>query len=189
MLKTTSRIIFLVLMLAAVLALVAGCTDNSTVSTEKTDSSGVDSSPPTAVGSGTDQANIGESASLTSSLTLAEQYIVYLATTPAPTPRFLVNSANDTIDANPGDGVCSDGAGNCTLRAAIMEANASTGADAIALPAGIYSITIAGVDDTGVDVFAQQLGGPGGGMPDDDDVDAHGLEVLGGVEQGLPFAH
>ena len=43
-----------------------------------------------------------------------------------------VTNASDAVDANPGDGVCDDGAGNCTLRAAIMEANASADTDTIA---------------------------------------------------------
>ena len=36
----------------------------------------------------------------------------------------------------------------CSLRAAIQEANALAGADAITLPAGTYVLTIAGDDDT-----------------------------------------
>ena len=38
--------------------------------------------------------------------------------------RFTVNSTADTSDAVPGNGVCNDGSGNCTLRAAIQETNA-----------------------------------------------------------------
>jgi CSLREA domain-containing protein len=45
---------------------------------------------------------------------------------------FTVNSAGDGADSNAGDGVCNDGAGNCTLRAAIQEANATPGTDTIA---------------------------------------------------------
>ena len=45
------------------------------------------------------------------------------------------------------DGACDDGAGNCTLRAAIMEANANPGADTIMLPAGTYTLTVHGVDE------------------------------------------
>ena len=36
-----------------------------------------------------------------------------------------LNSADDTEDVNPGDGLCADFAGNCTVRAAIMETNAT----------------------------------------------------------------
>ena len=43
---------------------------------------------------------------------------------------FTVNSLADTGDATP-DGVCDDGAGNCTLREAIEEANALAGTDTI----------------------------------------------------------
>src|SRR5690242_1190185 len=44
---------------------------------------------------------------------------------------FIVNSTGDGTDANPGDGVCNDGTGHCTLRAAIVESNASVDADVI----------------------------------------------------------
>ena len=61
-----------------------------------------------------------------------------------------VDSTRDTIDANPGDGLCDDGRGRCTLRAAIMETNALVGADIIELPANTYIISIAGnAEDAG----------------------------------------
>jgi CSLREA domain-containing protein len=44
---------------------------------------------------------------------------------------FTVTSTGDTADNNPGNGVCDDGTGLCTLRAAIQEANAAAGADTI----------------------------------------------------------
>ena len=46
----------------------------------------------------------------------------YLMFTMTPSP---VGSTGDGGDANPGDGICDDGSGQCTLRAAIEEANAS----------------------------------------------------------------
>ena len=54
---------------------------------------------------------------------------------------FTVNSNADTSDQNIGDGSCDDGGGACTLRAAIEEANALTGADTI-LFADHYTINI-----------------------------------------------
>jgi len=57
---------------------------------------------------------------------------------------FAVNITSDTQDANPGDGVCSDPGGNCSIRAAIMEANALPGADVINIPGGVYLLSIAG---------------------------------------------
>ena len=62
-------------------------------------------------------------------------------------PNFTVTSTADAADTNPGDGVCDDGAGSCTLRAAIMEANATAGADTITLPAGTYTLAIAGTGE------------------------------------------
>lgn len=40
-----------------------------------------------------------------------------------PTQLFTVNSVNDSLDASPGDDICADQQGQCTLRAAIQEAN------------------------------------------------------------------
>ena len=61
--------------------------------------------------------------------------------------NFLVNSTIDAVDANPGDGICDDGLGNCPLRAAVQESNALAGAHTITLPAGIYTLTIGGVEE------------------------------------------
>ena len=44
---------------------------------------------------------------------------------------YAVNSTGDGADANTGDGVCDDGGGSCTLRAAIGQANATPGLDNI----------------------------------------------------------
>ena len=55
------------------------------------------------------------------------------------------------LDASPGDGVCeTDVTGDCTLRAAVQEANALEGADTITIPAGEYNLTMegAGEEDT-----------------------------------------
>ncbi|MCP4418595.1 MAG: CSLREA domain-containing protein, partial [Chloroflexi bacterium] len=45
---------------------------------------------------------------------------------------FTVNSTGDAGDANIGDGICADSGGNCTLRAAIEEANDTVATDTIA---------------------------------------------------------
>ena len=44
---------------------------------------------------------------------------------------FTVDSTGDGGDSNTADGVCDDGSGNCTLRAAIDQANADAGTDTI----------------------------------------------------------
>ena len=57
------------------------------------------------------------------------------------------------MDTNPGDGTCSTGEmvnveGNevaeCTVRAAVAEANSHAGANTINIPAGVYTLTLAG---------------------------------------------
>jgi CSLREA domain-containing protein len=59
------------------------------------------------------------------------------AASPACATTFTVNSTGDREDRDPGDNVCHTGAGiigvglECTLRAAIQEANATAGADTI----------------------------------------------------------
>lgn len=42
-----------------------------------------------------------------------------------------VDNKGDGADSNVGDNICDDGSGNCTLRAAIEESNATTGAQTI----------------------------------------------------------
>lgn len=66
---------------------------------------------------------------------------------PVYAANFAVDSTADAVDANPGDGVCDDGAGRCTLRAAIQETNSLPGADTITLPAGTYTLSIPGADE------------------------------------------
>ena len=45
---------------------------------------------------------------------------------------FTVNSIGDGADSNLADGLCNDGSGACTLRAAIQQANSVSGDDTIA---------------------------------------------------------
>ncbi len=69
-----------------------------------------------------------------------------LATT--PNQPIVVDSFFDFgADINPGDGECKDNFGKCTLRAAIMEANAMPGMDTIVLPPGEYTLMLAGPRD------------------------------------------
>jgi CSLREA domain-containing protein len=58
---------------------------------------------------------------------------------PLPDPTFTVNTTADVIVAN----ACANNvAGSCSLREAVIEANASPGADTIMVPAGTYTLTI-----------------------------------------------
>ncbi|MGB9120429.1 MAG: CSLREA domain-containing protein [Candidatus Angelobacter sp.] len=59
---------------------------------------------------------------------------------PLPDPTFTVNTTNDTLSA----GACAAATpGQCSLREAIIEANATAGTDTIIVPAGTYTLTIA----------------------------------------------
>src|SRR5262245_14179766 len=66
-----------------------------------------------------------------------------------PQRSFVVNSTVDAPDAAPGDNQCQTAvAGQCTLRAAIQEANATPQLDQITLaPVTLYQLTIAGADE------------------------------------------
>ncbi|CAN5861905.1 hypothetical protein BH23ACT1_BH23ACT1_02630 [soil metagenome] len=58
-----------------------------------------------------------------------------------------VTTTVDSVDAKPGDGECADSSGECSLRAAIQEANASSGAT-IRLADGVtYVLQIAGASE------------------------------------------
>jgi CSLREA domain-containing protein len=65
----------------------------------------------------------------------------------------IVTTKADGADPTPGDGVCKakltvmqkPGAGTCTLRAAIQTANGRPGNDVVVLPAGTFTLQVAGV--------------------------------------------
>ena len=64
------------------------------------------------------------------------------AVLPASGATFNVNSQVDTVDAAPGNGICADSGGHCTLRAAVMEANATAILDNINVPAITHVLTL-----------------------------------------------
>ena len=67
-----------------------------------------------------------------------------IPTSPVLAADFTVNTITDTVDAAPGNGTCADAGNQCSLRAAIMEANALSGDDTITLADNTYKLTIAG---------------------------------------------
>jgi CSLREA domain-containing protein len=78
--------------------------------------------------------------------------------------EFQVNTTVDLVDARPGDGFCSttpdphDPTSQCSLRAAVMEANHKPGFDLIVLPPAIYRLSLVGqtgaeVDDTAMEAI------------------------------------
>jgi CSLREA domain-containing protein len=75
--------------------------------------------------------------------------LLIAATAPVLTPAvpahaivgFVVNTTADTHDANPGNGICADAGGNCSLRAGIEETNALPGVNRLDVPANNYLLT------------------------------------------------
>ncbi len=118
------------------------------------------------------------------SVVRTEPETVYAAT-------FVVNNTNDAVDINPGDGECRtnpSGTAQCTLRAAIQEANAFPGADVIQLPSGTYTLTITGNEDNAtagdldIPVGSVTIVGAGAGTTT---IDGNGIDrvfhVIGGT--------
>jgi hypothetical protein len=84
---------------------------------------------------------------------------VTLASTTAAASIYDVNWAGDSHDAAPGNNVCRDSAGRCTLRAAIEEANAHAGWDAINVPVNTYNLTLGHLHVTGdLDIYGSTPG-------------------------------
>ena len=101
----------------------------------------------------------------------------------AEAKQFTVNSDSDESDSNLDDGICATSNSNCTLRAAIEQANSTADADTIrfsimsvtpasSLPAITQPIIIDGDTAAPVQINGQSLGG-----------DSSGLTVLAGNSQ------
>jgi CSLREA domain-containing protein len=104
--------------------------------------------------------------------------------TPALGASFTVNATHDAPDATPGDGVCADAGGACTLRAAIYESNALPGADSIGVPAGMYTMTVT-VDGAVIGLSIEDaltLNGSGAGATI---IDGGGQTSVLGVSSGV----
>ena len=80
-------------------------------------------------------------------LTALVGYLTAAPQSAATLSTITVDSTADSVDVAPGDGNCADSLGRCTLRAAVMEANASTGSNTINVPAGTYTLTLGPADD------------------------------------------
>lgn len=123
----------------------------------------------------------------------AAALVLFLSVTSARATTFTVDSTADAVDVNPGDGVCAAASGLCTLRAAIMEANALGGPDGnrITLPAGIYTLTIPGLGENAAatgDLDVTDLVTIIGAGPTSTIVDGGGLDRVFEVRPGV-IAH
>lgn len=134
------------------------------------------------------------------SLFLLPVFVVNVILGTASAAVFSVNSTIDATDVAPGNGACATAAGQCTLRAAIQEANATAGADTINVAPGIYNLTLAGSGEnasaTGDLDITDDVTINGGNIAAIDDVviDAGGaagafrdrvFHILGGANRGI----
>lgn len=73
---------------------------------------------------------------------------LFLSACHATGPTFTVDTTSDTVDVNPGDGLCADSAGDCSLRAAIQESNVLPEVQTVALTDGLtYTLSITGTGE------------------------------------------
>lgn len=88
--------------------------------------------------------------SLSRSVKVAFLFTIFASTALAAT--FTVNTTSDDVDANLADDACETvaGGGDCSLRAAVQQANASAGTDEIVVPAGVFSLITPGNDNVAV---------------------------------------
>ena len=117
----------------------------------------------------------------------------FLAESPRTFPpaqdTFTVNTTNDTNASNPASGVCADGTGACSIRAALDVANTINQTVTINIPAGYYQLTIgeldvtdpAGVQFLGAGALSTTI--VGAGSDDVLDVDTAAAASLGGFGQ------
>ncbi len=115
---------------------------------------------------------------------------------PVPIPEPIeVDGVLDGIDPAPGDGVCGGDAGTCSVRAAVMEANARPGQDVIRMAGGEHRLTIVGAGEDAsaagdLDVEGDLLVEAGGAVVVGDgadrvlDVRSGAVTVLGGTIAG-----
>ena len=91
--------------------------------------------------------------------------------------EFVVNTSEDSVDVNPGDGVAEDALGRTSVRAAIMEANALDGRETILLAPDAYTLSLTGAESEGtndLDITGKvALVATGGGLTT---IDADGID-------------
>ncbi len=79
----------------------------------------------------------------------------------AATLTFQVTSTTDAPDVSPGDGICADASGQCTLRAAVQEADAQPSGSVITIlvPAGTFPLKLGVLSLTANTITVQGAGG------------------------------
>ena len=103
---------------------------------------------------------------------------------------FTVDRVGDAVDLNLTDDACdvsTNSGSQCTLRAAIQQANASSGPDTITVPAGTYNLTIAGQNENAAatgDLDVRDGPTITGAGARDTIIDANGIDRVFGILAG-----
>ena len=122
------------------------------------------------------------SASCSGAVRLVVAAMIAFACSTAQALTFAVNNSTDAHDANPGDGVCevAPSSSVCTLRAALEEANAYPGADAIVLQANttyLMTLTMSSGGSDAADLVIEDVVSISGAGPDSTIIDGNGTGV------------
>jgi CSLREA domain-containing protein len=131
-----------------------------------------------------------------SALLLATMVFTALPVRVAHAASFVVNNNGDAPDANLGDSICQTGAGVCTLRAAIQQANNSTSLDTITFSGALATITLTGdlpaisenvfIDATPFNIVINAGAAAGNGFTiSADNVTIKGFEIYGAPGDGV----
>lgn len=113
------------------------------------------------------------------------------AAAPTTSATFQVDDRADAVDAAPGDGRCAARSGRCTLRAAVMEANALRAATTVQLPPGVYKLQIEGTGEDNAAVGDLDVLGDlvvRGAGPGDTFIQGAGLDRVFDVQPGARLA-
>jgi hypothetical protein len=86
--------------------------------------------------------------------------LLLLDVLPAAAAQFDADTVVDAADVVPGDGRCATATGACSLRAAVQEANATSAFDVVRLPAGTFTLALAGAAEDAAASGDLDLGGP-----------------------------
>src|SRR5262249_44645668 len=93
------------------------------------------------------------------------------------------------VDVAAGDAAVGDVADQADRQAVDPALDLADGEDVEQALGRVLVGAVAGVDDAGVEVLGQQVRRAGDRVPDDGGVDAHRLDVLGGVDERLALLH
>lgn len=85
--------------------------------------------------------NVHRTVGLVSGVALVAGLLTIPTASPVFAATLTVDATGSGADANPGNGVCATAGGQCTLQAAVEEANATNSSDIINVPAGTYTVT------------------------------------------------